>query len=453
MPQHNHRHSSIERTVRGLLSNVKLSWFFFKNREGFIDRFPDGGHGKDRSYAGSFRIKDEGFALWFLESEEYSVLQVSRNAPKISKREWLPFASFRKVAPGLIGTAQSLRDEPSPELANNVNRVATGYSLGNVLVAHSLNSAVSSGIYTQSLIIEELQRLALTSYEGSRCNSGFIFLGQPQNNTQQIEQAGFRFERFDAAVELHPGFFESTIAHRYVDGRNSFYIIDNQRMIHGIATVPNPGDYSLYSRALFKHIEGISNTTRGKMYCAYVGRNADVIVYAKGKPLYRWDKLSWRVVDLDQISEILLSETKLSEDQILALHSALMVCSELRFGTLILALSGSEAPDFIGKIDRSPVSEHILKVNENRSINDIVNSGAAFGILTSDGLTTLSENGHLKSSGDILNLSTEHKIRYEGGGRTQAAQVASYYGLAIKVSEDGPLSIFKDGVMIAHFEI
>ena len=70
-------------------------------------------------------------------------------------------------------------------------------------------------------------------------------------------------------------------------------------------TVKDPGKHSLYSRALFEHIDGISETNIGRMYCAFVGRNADVVIYAKGKALYRWDKLAWRIIDLDIISKIL----------------------------------------------------------------------------------------------------------------------------------------------------
>lgn len=453
MPAHNHRHTTIERVVHGLLSSVRTTWHFFGNYEDFVARFPNGGHQSRHAHSGSFRLKDTGFVIWFLENKEYAALEVTRENPRISKREWKPFSSFRKIAPGLIGTAQSLRGTENSVLGNNINRLTTGYSLGTMLVAHNLTGSVSSQIFTNAVVIDELQRLALKSYEGAKCHSGFLFFRAPHQYFDQIEQAGFRVERFDDDFFLEPGFFQSTISHRYVDGRNSFYIIDNNRKIRGIATVQDPGKYSLYSRALFEHIDGISETSTGRMYCAFVGRNADVVIYAKGKALYRWDKLTWRIIDLDIISKILSDETSLSNEDIKSLQSALLVCSDLRFGTLVLVLSGEETPNYFGKIDNSAVSSHILKVNQNRSVSDIVANGSAFGILTSDGLTTLNPHGRLVSSGDILDLSVKHEIRYEGGGRTQAAQVASYYGVALKVSEDGPLSIYKDGRMIAHFEI
>lgn len=220
MPAHNHRHTTIERVVQGLLSGVSTTWHFFGNYERFVARFPNGRHQLGRGHSGSFRLKEMGFVIWFFENNEYAALEVTRENPRISKREWKPFSSFRKIAPGLIGTAQSLRGTENSDLGNNINRLATGYSLGSMLVAHNLTGSVSSQIFTNAVVIDELQRLAVTSYEGARCHSGFLFFRAPHQYFDQIEAAGFRVERFDGDFFLEPGFFQSTISHRYVDGRN-----------------------------------------------------------------------------------------------------------------------------------------------------------------------------------------------------------------------------------------
>jgi hypothetical protein len=227
MPAHNHRHTAIERLVQGLLSGVSTTWHFFGKYEDFVARFPNGGHQSERAHTGSFRFKETGFVIWFHENDEYAALEVTRENPRISKREWKPFSSFRKIAPGPIGTAQSLRGTENSDLGNNINRLATGYSLGSKLVAHNLTGSVASQIFTNAVVIDELQRLALTSYEGAKCHSGFLFFRAPHQYFGQIDATGFRVERFQDDIFLEPGFFESTISHRYVDGRNSFYIIDN----------------------------------------------------------------------------------------------------------------------------------------------------------------------------------------------------------------------------------
>ena len=206
MPAHNHRHTSIERVVQGLLSGIITEWFFFGSYEDFVARFPNGGHQSECAHSGSFRLKGAGFVIWFLENNEYAALEVTREHPEISKREWKPFSSFRKIAPGLLGTAQSLRGTENSDLGNNINRLTTGYSLGSMLVAHNLTGSVASQIFTNSVVIDELQRLALTSYEGAKCHSGFLFFRAPHQYFDQIEAAGFRVERFEDEIFLEPGF-------------------------------------------------------------------------------------------------------------------------------------------------------------------------------------------------------------------------------------------------------
>jgi len=47
--------------------------------------------------------------------------------------------------------------------------------------------------------------------------------------------------------------------------------------------------------------------------------------------------------------------------------------------------------------------------------------------------------------GEIVHMGEADPLRQAGGGRTQAAIAASRYGLVIKISEDGPISFYKDG--------
>jgi hypothetical protein len=71
---------------------------------------------------------------------------------------------------------------------------------------------------------------------------------------------------------------------------------------------------------------------------------------------------------------------------------------------------------------------------------------SAIGMLTSDGMTTLGKSGHILGCGEIVRIERVSEDQQRaGGGRTQAAMTASRYGLVIKISEDGPISFFRDG--------
>lgn len=79
-------------------------------------------------------------------------------------------------------------------------------------------------------------------------------------------------------------------------------------------------------------------------------------------------------------------------------------------------------------------------------LQDLVDSNLAIGLLSSDGLTTISRNGEILGCGEIISISGDGGLA--GGGRTQAALRASKYGLAIKVSEDGPISFYRRGELL-----
>jgi hypothetical protein len=62
-----------------------------------------------------------------------------------------------------------------------------------------------------------------------------------------------------------------------------------------------------------------------------------------------------------------------------------------------------------------------------------------------DGAVVLANSGKILAYGAVLQPQTKGKLRGTEGSRTKAAIGASNYGLAIKVSSDGDISIYRDG--------
>lgn len=78
---------------------------------------------------------------------------------------------------------------------------------------------------------------------------------------------------------------------------------------------------------------------------------------------------------------------------------------------------------------------------------ELIKSNRILGLLSSDGLTVFNKNGDVIDCGSIIDLSGGNG-QVTGGGRTQAASIASNYGISIKISEDGPISVFEKGSCI-----
>ncbi len=64
-----------------------------------------------------------------------------------------------------------------------------------------------------------------------------------------------------------------------------------------------------------------------------------------------------------------------------------------------------------------------------------------------DGALLLRGDGSVIDAGLILNLPPDASP--EEGARTAAAKAASKYGLAVKVSADGPVTVYKEGQKLA----
>lgn len=69
-------------------------------------------------------------------------------------------------------------------------------------------------------------------------------------------------------------------------------------------------------------------------------------------------------------------------------------------------------------------------------------------LASSDGAMIVSPQGAFQAYGAVLRLSDRAGSAVEEGARTTAARLASKYGIAIKVSSDGPISIYYDDLRV-----
>jgi hypothetical protein len=93
--------------------------------------------------------------------------------------------------------------------------------------------------------------------------------------------------------------------------------------------------------------------------------------------------------------------------------------------------------------------DFILEQYRGKKIADIGHN-ILFQLASVDGALILNKPGVLLGFGVVLQLKRpESRIKGEGAG-ARAAKLASEYGVAIKVSQDGPISLFKDGEQVTE---
>lgn len=295
--------------------------------------------------------------------------------------------------------------------------------------------------------LQLLQNLTFQRYENQKCTSGFVCVANVREFLSSLENKEvYKYIPFKKIIHITSSFFSKPAAYRYVDGRNSFYLCSRSEQVHGILTLNNPNQYNILERCSGEYLQDILSIEYCK-WVSYIGYSNDVVLYAHNFPQLKWENNYWRLRDKEQLKEILVEQIKTEKLFADNITKTILTLSELHMGSLILITDGG-IPETISKIDTTPLGKELYEGIYSASYRDLIDSNRILGLLSSDGLTVFNTKGIVIDCGSIINLSSENKSSIAGGGRTQAAIIASLYGIAIKVSEDGPITVYKNGECI-----
>lgn len=114
-------------------------------------------------------------------------------------------------------------------------------------------------------------------------------------------------------------------------------------------------------------------------------------------------------------------------------------------GLIVVCKTQADAAELVRKSRQrghGVAEQFIQSVFEDKSLFDIP-FGVLMNGLTLDGATLVTPDARCRAIGVVVNTS-RHRSRSEGA-RTRAAEFASKGGIAIKISEDGPISVFING--------
>jgi len=153
----------------------------------------------------------------------------------------------------------------------------------------------------------------------------------------------------------------------------------------------------------------------------------------------------WRIVNMG-LMQLLIGRYSTPNVAAAVVRVALAL-SLLRLGTLILVRAEGKDRPKGGRIDVSPIGERLRAALKNRNMADLVAAGGGLNVFASDGITVINKEGKIEDTGCIVR-NANMDPHQAGGARTAAARAASKFGLVVKVSADGPISIFEGGKII-----
>jgi len=168
-------------------------------------------------------------------------------------------------------------------------------------------------------------------------------------------------------------------------------------------------------------------------------RRNDLYFFTKEHVL-KWSHKRWHRVSGPSLESILVRY--LPDSAARTLTSVLVELSSKNQGALF-AIAHDPAKLVVG------ASPGLRQQFSGRYLFDLasVNTIAFCRLAAIDGCTVIDSEGHVVNAGVILDIPEDFMSAGEGA-RTAASSFASTFGLAVKVSHDGPITVFEDGVVI-----
>ena len=305
---------------------------------------------------------------------------------------------------------------------------------------------------TQSLI-QLLKNLSYQRYEGTPATTGFlVYRTQLEEFLNSLGKT--RYDWMDLADErrrISNNFFRNPLSYRFVDGYRALFLCDIQMNVKGTIRTNAPGPRDNIEQLANRETVSLLAKAGSGAFAVFVNKSSEVEIVLDTDKLLLWRKGYWGIYDPDIFHEFL--HGRLEKRSIDHLLWSVYALSKERHGTVILVADDKADLNALRKGlvgGRDPLSRALIKHVRGTKIGTLKRSGELSRILSSDGLTIINRKGELIDTGVIIDTSLVSDL-VTGGGRTTAASAASHHGRVIKVSEDGPMELFRDGQSIYRF--
>ena len=336
-----------------------------------------------------------------------------------------------------------------------------------------------------------LRTMALSTYENRRISTGALLLG--------VDEVVSRSDRYAPSEALRFGVELTGLKslHRLCDGRRSVFLVDRGGRLVDIVDIARwarlDGETDVISReSTSLHIEAESPVPCARVYtphaiatregghvCLVLSPNQEILVFARGIQQFAFAHGRWRV--LDPIAKFAVWRDAVEDDRLArVLFQTALDLAEGRQGGLIVVVSDptratdrliapgdllpqSETPgassrtangqglDLSGPVD--PPTKRALHYLARGCSAVSLDPPVLEALAALDGALVTDSSGTLLAFGAILRhdaSSLDENWRTQSiaveGARTTAAIVASRFGPVLKVSQDGVVSCFLNGV-------
>lgn len=326
-------------------------------------------------------------------------------------------------------------------------------SLTDIAVARYIRGDRTGVFWPTQSLIQLLKSLSYQRYEGSPATTGFlVYRTQLEDFLQSLEKT--RYDWMDLGEErrrISSDFFRNPLSYRFVDGYRALFVCDIRMNVKGTIRTSAPGPADNIEQLSNREAVSLLSRAGEGAFAVFVNKASEIEIVLDSDKVLLWRKGNWGIFDPDIMREFLSG--KLEKRSVDYLVWSIYALSKARHGTVVLIADDPADLDSLRKGSvggRDPLSRALVRHVRGTKIGTLKRSGELSRILSSDGLTVINRKGELLDAGVIIDTSRVSEL-VTGGGRTTAATAASYFGRVLKVSEDGPVDLFRDGRSVYRF--
>jgi hypothetical protein len=301
--------------------------------------------------------------------------------------------------------------------------------------------------------IEVLRTSSMTTYENRRIATGVLLFGSHPDSCHEPPV------RTEGALEYAHSLTAIRSFHRLCDGLQTLALVDlSGRLVELVDVQEWAQPYAglpLPVPAATRYRSHSQATLCGGHVCLILTPSGEIKIFGDGVQLFRFLDGKWRLTDA--VHKYERWRDSVGRDDIAErVFSVALNLAEDRRGALFVVLDDPElAPHLVAPNDMlnlqtgddsgNSAKNQLHYLLRGKSLGDLPRT-VLENIARIDGAVVLDKNANLLAFGAILRHSPGLEMdRAAEGGRTTAAMAASKFGAALKVSEDGLLSYFRDG--------
>lgn len=332
-------------------------------------------------------------------------------------------------------------------------RTALLTSLMDIAVARYLRGDRKGVFWPVQSLLQLLKNLSYQRYEGTPATTGFlVYRTQLDDLLQALDKN--HYDWFDLGKErqrISGDFFRNPLSYRFVDGLRALFVCDIRMNVKGTIQTRSLRPRKAIEQLAYRDTLSLLGEAGEGAFAIFVNEVSEVEIILDSDRLLVWRKGFWGIYDPGILREFLSGQ--LEKRSIDYLVWAIYALSKARHGTVVLVADDETDLDALRKGSvggRDSLSRALVEHVRGSKIGALKRSGELSRILSSDGLTVISRKGELLDAGVIIDTSQVSDL-VTGGGRTTAATAASRFGRVIKVSEDGPVELYRDGQRLYRF--